>query len=255
VTRSLSIVAALLVTSCLLPGCINRQRAERALGYQQLGLAYFDENKIPDAIAKFQESIKLNPHIAETHHLLANCYFAIDYYDDAEKEYQIATRLRTSYPDAYVNWGALLLVQERWEDAIDKFDQALEDPTYREAGRARHNKGWALYQLGRYDEARVCYQTVIKVTPMFCPSIYSLGGVAEAEGKLDEAEELYQRALSCNGTDLKIWLSLGKLYIRLDRLEDAIENLDFVRAHDEGGTLGNEAETLVEELLAGRSGN
>ena len=253
-TRIQTTVALLLVATCLLPGCISRQRAERALGYQQLAQVYFDENRIPEAIAKLQESVKLHPHIPESHHLLANCHFAIERYDDAEKEYQIATRLQSSYPDAYVNWGAMMLVQERWEDAIVKFDKAIDDPTYREAGRARHNKGWALYQLGRYDEARECYQKVIRVTPMFCPSIHNLGEVAEAEGKLDEAEELYQRALSCNGMDLKTWMALGKLYIRLDRLEDAVFYLDFVRVQDEGGMLGNEAEALVEELQDGGSG-
>ncbi len=253
-SRSLAVLALVALASCLLSGCVTRARAEKALGHQQLAQVYFDENNIPDAVAQLQESIRLNPHIPETHHLLANCFFSLKRYDDAAREYGIATRLRSSFPDAYVNWGALLLVQEDWEGAIAKFDAALDDPTYREAGRARHNKGWALYQLGRYEEARACYEGVLEITPMFCPSVHNLGMVAEAEGKLDEAEQHYQRALSCSGTDLKTWMALGELYIRLDRPDDAIEYLDFVIAHDEGGPLGAEAEGLVAELQGGRSG-
>jgi len=248
------LVILALTAGALLPACITRQQAEKALGHQKMAMVHFDQGQIPDAVAKLQESIKLNPHHPEAHHLLGNCFFALERYDDAHKEYAIATRLEPSFPDCWVNWGALMLAEERWEDSLEKFDKAIDDPTYREAGRALHNKGWALYQLGRFEEARECNEKVLEVTPLFCPSLHNQGMVAEAEGKLDEAEDLYQRALSCNGRDLKTWMALARLYIRLDRLQDAMDYLDFVIAHDEGGSLGKEAEGLLQELQDGRSG-
>ena len=246
--RASSVLLVVIAAGLLLPGCVTRQRADKALSHQKMGLVYFDEGDFPGAVGELRESIRLNPHHHEAHHLLASCYFAMGLYDEAGKEYQIATRLQPSFPEAWVNWGALLVAQERWEEALQKLKVAEADPTYRETGRANHNMGWAYYNLGKYDEARECYQRVLDVTPRFCPSVHNMALVAEAEGKLDEAEERYLQAKDCNELDLNNWLRLGRLYMRLDRPEDAKYYLDFVAAHDEGGDLGEEATQLLDEL-------
>jgi len=245
--RGIALVVVLVV-GLLGSSCVTRQRAEKAISHQTMGLVYFDEGDFPGAVAELHESIRLNPHHPEAHHLLASCYFAMGLLDEAGKEYQIATRLQPSFPEAWVNWGALLVAQERWEEALKKLQAAVEDPTYRESGRAYHNMGWAHYNLAQYAEARECYERVLQVTGRFCPSIHNLALVAEAEGKLDEAEKRYLDAKDCNELDLNTWLRLGRLYIRLDRLEDAKYYLDFVAAHDEGGDLGEEAIQLLDEL-------
>ncbi len=229
-------------------GCITPKRAEQALGHQQLGQVYFDEGDIRGAVGEAQKSIGLDPYIPETHHLLANCYFALQLYDQAAGSYSTATRLQKSFPDAYVNWGAMLLLQENWDEAVEKLTLAAEDPTYREAGRAYHNLGWAQYNLGQYEEARESYQRVLRVTPLFCPSVHNLGLVAEAEGNLEEAERLYKRASDCNPKDLNTQMALGELNLRLDREEDARYFLDFVVAHDEEGPLGTRAREILDGL-------
>ena len=243
-------VSALLLAILLLTvtGCITAKRAEQALGHQQLGQVYFDEGDVRGAVGEVQQSIELDPYIPESHHLLANCYFALQLYEKAASSYATATRLESSFPDAYVNWGAMLLLLEDWEEAVEKLTLAAEDPTYREAGRAYHNLGWAQYNLGRYEEARESYERVLRVTPLFCPSVYNLGLVAEAEGNLEEAERLYKRASDCNPKDLNTQMALGELNLRLDREEDARYFLDFVVAHDEEGPLGTRARQILDEL-------
>lgn len=245
---SSSILIAILVLTATAPGCVTRQRAEMGLAHQKMGLVFFDQQDYHGAVGELLQSIELNPHHHEAHHLLANCYFTMGLHDDADREFHIATRLESSFPEAWVNWGALMIVEERWEEALQKFSLAVDDPSYREVGRAYHNMGWAHYNLGQYTEARECYERVLDVTPLFCPSVFNLALVAEAEGKLEEAEETYLRATECNEMDLRAWLRLGKLYVRLDRPADAEIYLDFVAAHDEGGTLGDEAVALLQEL-------
>ena len=133
-------------------------------------------------------------------------------------------------------------------DTVRLLIAAADEPTYRESGRAIHNLGWAYYNQGRFEEARGAYNRVLDVTPLFCPSIHNLGLVNEAEGKLDEAESLFLRARKCNKSDLNTWMALGKLYLRLDNLEQAEFHLDFVESHDPNGPLGEEARQLLEEL-------
>ncbi len=245
------VLTALLLCLCappLLPGCVTRAKAEKALGHQQLAQVYFDEGDLGGAVTELRESIRLNPWIPETHHLLANTYFAQGFLEEAEKEFKTAVRLRESFPDAYVNWGAMLMVQERWEEAISRFETAIDDPTYRETGRAYHDLAWAQYNLGRFEEARENYERVLKVTPLFCPSIHNLAMVYEAEGDLSRAEELYIRASECDPRDLKAPMALGKLYLRLDRIDDALHYLDFVAVQDADGDLGAEAIEIIDGL-------
>ena len=242
------VAAALLALALAAPGCITRKRAEKAIGHQTIAQVYFDDQDYPGAVGELQESIRLNPYLAEAHHLLANCYFAMERLEDAEREFRTATRLEPTFSEAYVNWGALLIQQERWDDAVEKLAIAADEPTYREAGRALHNLGWAYYNLGRFEEAEDCYKRLLRVTPLFCPSLHNLGLVCEAMGRLDEAETHYLRSLECNELNLDTWMAIGQLYIRLDRVEDARHHLDFVAAHDDGGTLGDEALALLSEL-------
>ena len=246
-SRTVTLLASTLLPA-LLAACITPQRAERALGHHQLGQVFFDDGDLPGSVSELQEAIRLDPYLPESHHLLANCYFAMGRYDDAEKEFKIALRLENPFPDALVNWGAMMIAQERWADAIEKFEAAADEPTYRETGRAYHNAGWAHYNLGQLEEARAAYDRVLSVTPMFCPSIHNLGLVSEAEGKLEEAEKLYLRANRCNSRDLNTWLALGKLYLRLDNMEQAEFHLNFVEVHDPDGDLGDEARQLLDEL-------
>ncbi len=241
-------ILGVLALGLLAAGCITPQRAQKALGHHQLAQAYFDEGDVAGSIVELQEAIRLNPYLPESHHLLANCYFSREAYDDAEKAFKTALRLQDPYPEAQLNLGAMLAQLQRWDEAIEAFQAAADEPTYRESGRAIHNLGWAYYNQGRFEEARGAYNRVLDVTPLFCPSIHNLGLVNEAEGKLDEAESLFLRARKCNKSDLNTWMALGKLYLRLDNLEQAEFHLDFVESHDPNGPLGEEARQLLEEL-------
>ncbi len=244
----LAALTAVVLLPLLGSGCVTAARAQKALGHHTMAQAYFDEGDLAGSIAELRESIRLNPYLPESHHLLANCYFAKEMFEEAEKEFRTALRLQEPFPEAQMNLGAMLLAQERWEDAIAALQAAAEEPTYRESGRAHHNIGWAEYNLGRYEEARESYRLVLEVTPLFCPSIHNLGLVAEAEGDLSQAETLFLRARKCNKADLNTWMALGKLYLRLDNMEQAEFHLDFVDVHDENGPLGDEARELLSEL-------
>ncbi|MDP7111674.1 MAG: tetratricopeptide repeat protein [Myxococcota bacterium] len=241
-------IVAVLALGAALGGCITAQRAQKALGHHQLAQAYFDEGDVSGTIVELREAIRLNPYLPESHHLLANCYFVREMFDDAEKEFRTALRLQDPFPEAQLNLGAMLASRGRWDDAIVAFQAAADEPTYRESGRAIHNLGWAYYNQGRFEESRAAYQRVLEVTPLFCPSIHNMGLVSEAEGKLDEAESYFLRARKCNKADLNTWMALGKLYLRLDNLEQAEFHLDFVQSHDENGALGDEARQLLDEL-------
>ncbi len=228
---------------CVTPGV----KGQKARGIRDLGYAYLQEGKIGDAIDQLRQAVKLTPRDAEAWMKLGLAYYAREVYDEAESAFDRATTLRPSYPEAWVNWGSLKLKQQKWGEAIPLLQKAADDPIYREPGRAIHNLGWAWFNLGEYQKARGEYQKVLKVTPFFCPSVYNLGLVYEAEGNLSEALRLYQRARECNPKDLNVYFSEGALHLKLDEWDEGRKLLELVSSQDPNGDLGAKARILLAE--------
>ena len=60
---------------------------------KNIGLIYFDQSNIPDAIQHFKKSIELNPNLYDTQFLLGECYLKIKDKVNAKKAFQAVIKL------------------------------------------------------------------------------------------------------------------------------------------------------------------
>ncbi len=60
---------------------------------KNIGLVYFDQSNIPDAIQHFKKSIELNPNLYDTQFLLGECYLKIKDKVNAKKAFQAVIKL------------------------------------------------------------------------------------------------------------------------------------------------------------------
>jgi tetratricopeptide (TPR) repeat protein len=89
------------------------------------------------------------------------------------------------HPECQYNLAFALQSVDRLNDAIGHDQTATRlKPNYVDA--AHTNLGNVLTQLGRYDEAIVCYERVIKLKPA-AEAICNLANVLARSGRLDEA--------------------------------------------------------------------
>jgi tetratricopeptide (TPR) repeat protein len=148
--------------------------------------SYLKLDDTEKAIKAYKTSLKLNPFVEETHSKLGNLYFSLERYDEAEKEYKEVVKLNSNgvnqyalgqvylaterYDDAenifnkvrrlspektdgYFGLGLTYSGQERYEEAISQFEEALNrDSSLYEA---HAEIGYAYADLGQMDMAQI----------------------------------------------------------------------------------------------------
>ena len=251
--RSALIALAVLLSLSVGSGCGAAARRQReGQGHLRLGQAYLQSGNLPGAITELRQAVELDPKNADSHHAIALAYFARELPADAEAHFQQAIELKEDFPEAHLNYGSLLLSQERWDEAVLHLQTAADDPTYRSPVRAHHNLGWAFANLGEHERALDYYRRALRVAPAFCPSIDAMGQVHESVGDLGAALDVYKNAVQCAPNDLGYHLRLGIVAFRLEELDLAGQHLRYVERNDsEYGDLKTRAREYLRYLPAG----
>ena len=217
-----------------------------ALIQHDLGLAYLEIGSIPDAIAALQWSVASNPRYADAHFRLGIAFEKQGNNNEAIAAYDRATRLDPSLTEAWFRAGALVYILGHLNEAIGCFRRAAitgGKNNFGRLGKARallienHNQeaeqvlremlaadptnsmaydllGNLHSELGRFDEARACYERAISITPLLAGCYYDLVRcrpiTKDDEGLLPRMEA----ALATPGLEpaqlLRVHLAIGK---------------------------------------------
>jgi tetratricopeptide (TPR) repeat protein len=170
--------------------------SELAEGYVARGyLLWSLANHYPHekAVQDFQRALALNPSLAEAHHQLASVYNHIGLLDKASGEAQKAVALDPRNTGARFRVGINLLYQGKYEESLAAFrDSQRFFPSL-----SAFQSSFALYQLGRKDEAAVRVNEFLKKDPQdtggLLTSMQAL--LAAAAGDQRRAEERIRSAI------------------------------------------------------------
>jgi tetratricopeptide (TPR) repeat protein len=192
-----------------------------------LGSALADQGRLPEAIAQYEEALRLVPGYDDPHYNLGNALAksgrveeAIDHYrtalrvrprnaailfalgealrrlgrlDEAQSRYEEALKGESDSPDVWCGLGNVMLNGGKWEEAAKAFGTAVQlrpDNT-----DALVNYAASLAQAGHNPEAARAFQAVLRVQPDAADLHNDLGGVLAQDGRLAEAKGEFERAL------------------------------------------------------------
>ncbi len=164
-----------------------------------------------EAIGQYEEALRLSPNFTEAHFNLANLLVDVPgRRDEAIGQYEATLRLKPDYAEARLNLGtALADVPGRLPEAISQFEEALRlKPDY---PQAHVDLGNALAQTpGRLDDAVAQYEAALRLKPDYAEAHFDLGNARLAEpGHLDEAIAEYRQALGMRPHYAEAHLNLG----------------------------------------------
>jgi len=171
-----------------LKSCIEL-KPKNAEFYSKRGECYFEMENYDNALKDYDKAIELDPKRAEAYSGRGRCYFEMKNYDEALKNCDKAIELDPKCAEAYLVYGKCYVERENYDEALKNCDKAVElDPNYVEAYEKR---GDCYCKLQDNSKALHDYFNALKVMRW--------GGVANTSHDYDlsrdeKAERIYSKA-------------------------------------------------------------
>jgi tetratricopeptide (TPR) repeat protein len=87
-------------------------------------------------------------------------------------------------------------------------------------------KGYALYNLQRYDESITCYDKVLEINPNYANAWYNKGISLDSLEKYEEAIKAYDKAIEIDPKNIYAWHNKGNAFYNLGKYDEAINCYD-----------------------------
>lgn len=218
---------------------------------QLLATALAQSKMFENAIQYYTRALEINSRNAVVYNNLASALRELKRFDEALINYDKALEHDSNYKDAlknrdallkslnnvsntqelskkcqlssisaeeYINRGAELRKNNRLEEALENYDQAIKlkpDSLY-----AHYNRGNVLKDLRRLGEALDSYNRVIELNPDFQWVYSNHGNVLNGLGKPKEALESYDKAIKINSEDAESYWNKSLIKLLLGHYEE-----------------------------------
>jgi tetratricopeptide (TPR) repeat protein len=162
-------------------------------GQYDLGIALLSTRQPVEAVAHFEQALRLNPRSADTHYNLANALAQLHRMPDAIRHYEESLRLQPASADAQCNLGNALL---EWGQATAALEHLAEAVRLSPGISAMHaNYANALNQTGHAGEAAAQFGEALRLDPNDGLAHYNYGNLLLKAGRTHEAIDQYEAAL------------------------------------------------------------
>jgi Tfp pilus assembly protein PilF len=168
-----------------LPGVTDPQDNPEWMRWNNLGIAYLDQQQYADALPAFSEVVKLRPDYADAYINVALTNLEWEKYSAARPMLEKALALKPNYARALY----YLALVERREGNCDKEVADLENVVsqYPQSRDARRELGISYYQQHRYKDARQQFEALQAIDPDDLAAHYNLAVLYRRLGVNDKA--------------------------------------------------------------------
>jgi Flp pilus assembly protein TadD len=186
---------------------------KRAVAYFEKGSDLRKKKRDEQAIKYFKDAVDLAPTFYEAHNQLGIAYRDTGRRDDAEREFLRAHELNSTAVEPLLNLTALYIDENDAQRAVSTGEQA------------------------------------IKANSHSAPAFFSLGVALYKAAQLDRAETALKRALDLAPKMANVHLALANVYLKLQRYDNTMEQLNTYIAENPKGQLLDEAIKMRDQLL------
>ncbi|MFZ2288082.1 MAG: type IV pilus biogenesis/stability protein PilW [Halopseudomonas yangmingensis] len=159
------LLAAVLVSGCVSTGDQPRKADPQAArdAFIALGIGFLQEGETERAKKPLADALAIDPRSAQANMVLALVFQQEGEYKTAEKHYRQALSSDPNNSRLLNNYGAFLLQQQRYPEALTQFQKAAEDNMYGERSRVFENLGLTYRQMGDNENARSHFERALRL--------------------------------------------------------------------------------------------
>lgn len=212
---------------------------ESAGSMAHLAGLYFSEHRFQEATELAKSALALEPELLSAYATLGDAQLETGNYEEAAISYAKLRVPEGSLPPrpglAYL-WesrqASRLYIEGRPQEAIEHMKAAIARG--REAGLPKENIAWSQFSLGELyygtgdlTDADTSYQAALQTYPDYHRALAWLGQLRAAQGRYQEAAELYSKAVAV--IPLPVYAAaLGDIYTRMGKGDEAKKEYDLV---------------------------
>jgi tetratricopeptide (TPR) repeat protein len=199
--------------------------------YDHLSRLHLRAGDLRKAAGHARKALILDPLSIQRHELVVDMLFKLGDFAAAADTVAEARRNFPGVPKLAVIQAVALANAERHEEAMRVFEEAVVEAADVQPdlldGEFYFHYGAAAEQAGRYETAGQMFRRSIKLDPPNAARAYNYLGYmwVDRNENLDEAEQFIRRALELDPTNGAYIDSLGWLYYRQGKFEDALATL------------------------------
>lgn len=174
------------------------------------GVILMGLGKLEEAVSAFRKSLAGDPRSAPAHSNIGHCYAQLQRPTEAEQSYRTALRYNPTLTDAAVHLALLLRKQAKLEQASEVIYQ-LGSPQQSDSG-VLLVAGLLALDGGDAIEAESAFLSGLKSSPQSATLWGNLGLALAKQGKTEEAQNAYERAISIEPHAEEIRMNLADLF-------------------------------------------
>ncbi len=160
------------------------------------GIRFRDAHKYTEALAKFEEALKLDPYDAVIYGHKGYVLGEIKQYHEAVKAFEQALWLNPKDIFAWINKGRALNELKQYKEGLEACEEALRlEPRN---VTAHNNKSWSLIELKEYEKVLIACEEALRIDPNNGIAYNNKGAALEGLRRYEEACVAYGQALRIN---------------------------------------------------------
>lgn len=193
---------------------------DNAYSHLNYGIVLEALQRTPEAIAQYKEVVRLDPKSVQAHYNLGLLFDRQGDTLQGIQALQTAVELAPQNPLVNYDLGVLYAKRNDYEHSAIYSKKATEGPGSSFA-EAYNNYGYALAQLGHYEEALQPINQSLTLKPDSAAALDSKGVALQGLGRYDEALQALLQALKHDPTIGEIYQHLGQVYEKLKAYDKA----------------------------------
>jgi len=226
--------------------------------HSNYGGAMFEEGRFDDALAHFNEALRINPRYADArrnagivllrqgkideaiaalaevlnyrgdwpiaHNYLGLAHAQKGEFDMAVQNYNAALQLKPDYVEALKNLGIVLKEQGKTDEAINKWKTGLQlEPDNPDV---HYNMGLVMAEQYKYDEAVNHFNVTLAARPDWPEAHHNIGAVYYLQGKLDLAAKHCAEAIRLSPDYYDAHQNMAMVMAKQGKLDEAIKHFN-----------------------------